>query len=101
MSKRRLTDETLIKLVIAASQALLEKGHPGDLLSDWMLDIGELQQERATLRDRFAEAALAALLPTIDAEALHRHGLEKLLEKAASVSYTTADAMLKARGEGK
>lgn len=101
MSQRRLSDELLTELVIAASKALLEKGHPGDLLGDWMMDIAELLQERATLRDRFADASLAALLPTIDAEALQRHGLEKLLEKAASVSYKMADAMLKARGEGK
>ena len=97
MNKRRLSDETFVELTMAASRALLEKGHSGQQLSDWVLDILELQQERSTLRDRFAEAALAALLPTMGSEALQRHGPEYLLEKTAFTSYKMADAMLKAR----
>lgn len=100
MSQRRLSDELLTELVTAASKALLEKGHPGDLLGDWMKDIAELLQERATLRDRFAEKAMQGMWAS-DTETWHCSGTPEALALRAHGAYAMADAMLKARGEGK
>ena len=98
MTTRRLSDETFVELVMAASEALREKGHSEEKLSNWMRDTAELLRERTTLRDQFAKAAMTALLPTIQAEAVQTQGLETLLERTATVSYKMAAAMLKARG---
>ena len=101
MNKRRLSDETFVELVMAASEALLEKGKTGGQLSDWVLDIVELLQERATLRDQFAAKAMPACYAEYCTHANAQGYDEDWKVGVALDAYAMADAMLKARGEGK
>jgi hypothetical protein len=63
-------------------------------------------QQREDLRDRFAVAALTALLSHLPAYAAFasqsdKHTEEKAHNKLADEAYRWADAMLKARDQGK